>query len=204
MATGTNGIATRENANNIISGAYSSDLKRCVTYSSAINAGFTVSNADRYTGNTNRLVRYSDLSYSPKFISFSLQINISSNASLYNKGPITLNASEISLSLKKDGSSEELVYYSTYGPEDVVYDSGFRIYTVSFGLCSKEFTSSDAGNYTLRCSSSAASYLTPSTGFGIFGYLVFNASNFEQTINVNTSGDYLFTGKYTARMNGSL
>ena len=41
MATGTNGIATRANANSLKSGSYSSDLSRCITYASAKSAGFS-------------------------------------------------------------------------------------------------------------------------------------------------------------------
>ena len=70
MATGTNGIATQLDANTLhinatgaATGPYtdSTQMNRCITYSSAISAGFKVNNADRYTSNTNRLVRYSDL-----------------------------------------------------------------------------------------------------------------------------------------------
>ena len=70
MATGTNGIATQLDANTLYknatgaaNGPYtdSTQMNRCITYSSAISAGFIVNNADRYTSNTNRLVRYSDL-----------------------------------------------------------------------------------------------------------------------------------------------
>ena len=70
MATGTNGIATQLDANTLhinatgaANGPYtdSTQMNRCITYSSAISAGFKVNNADRYTSNTNRLVRYSDL-----------------------------------------------------------------------------------------------------------------------------------------------
>ena len=70
MATGTNGIATQLDANTLYknatgaaNGPYtdSTQKNRCITYSSAISAGFIVNNADRYTSNTNRLVRYSDL-----------------------------------------------------------------------------------------------------------------------------------------------
>lgn len=41
MATGTNAIATRTNANSKKSGAYTSDLSRCVTQRSAFSAGFS-------------------------------------------------------------------------------------------------------------------------------------------------------------------
>lgn len=63
MATGTNGIATRANANSKKSGSYSSDLNRCITAASARSVGFTLLNSDRYNGvdNAKRLVRYSDL-----------------------------------------------------------------------------------------------------------------------------------------------
>lgn len=39
MATGTNGIATRTNANSKSSGAFASDLTRCVSYASAYETG---------------------------------------------------------------------------------------------------------------------------------------------------------------------
>jgi hypothetical protein len=86
MATGTRGIATRADANIKKSGAYTSDLKRCITKSSAIAAGFTVSG----TYANNQLVKYSDLSYTAQLI-FKLVVDISSESELYNKGPITLD-----------------------------------------------------------------------------------------------------------------
>ena len=42
MATGTNGIATRANANSLKPGSYTTDLSRCITYASAKSAGFIV------------------------------------------------------------------------------------------------------------------------------------------------------------------
>lgn len=88
MATGTNAIATREDANNKNPGVYTDDLKRCITFNSAEAAGLGVLNIDRYKSNPNRLVRYSDLIASTIIIQF--VIDISSDASLYDKGPITL------------------------------------------------------------------------------------------------------------------
>ena len=97
MATGTGGIATQLNANTLYTdttgnllGPYQdhAERNRCVTYASAISAGFTVANASRYTSNTNRLVRYSDLSCSAP-LRIRLTINISSDSTLYNNGPIT-------------------------------------------------------------------------------------------------------------------
>lgn len=88
MATGTNAIATREDANNKNPGVYTDDLKRCITFSSAGAAGLGVLNVDRYKNTPNRLVRYSDLIAST--IIFQFVIDVSSDASLYDKGPITL------------------------------------------------------------------------------------------------------------------
>ena len=88
MATGTNAIATREDANNKNPGVYTDDLKRCITFTSAGEAGLGVLNIDRYKSNPNRLVRYSDLIAST--IIFQFVIDVSSDASLYDKGPITL------------------------------------------------------------------------------------------------------------------
>lgn len=97
MATGTNGIATQSNANTLyvnttgnLLGPYPdhAERNRCITYASAISAGFTVANASRYTSNTNRLVRYSDLSCSAP-LRIRLTIDISSDSTLYNNGPIT-------------------------------------------------------------------------------------------------------------------
>lgn len=85
MATGTNGIATQLDANTLYknatgaaTGPYtdSTQMNRCITYSSAISAGFIVNNADRYTSNTNRLVRYSDLA--PGINTFRLRFTIDS------------------------------------------------------------------------------------------------------------------------------
>lgn len=93
MATGTNAIATREDANNKNPGVYTNDLKRCITFNSAGAAGLGVLNIDRYKSNPNRLVRYSDLIAST--IIFQFVINVSSDASLYDKGPITLNTTGV-------------------------------------------------------------------------------------------------------------
>ena len=90
MAEGTNVIATREYANDKKPGSYTSDLKRCVTYSSVISTGLAVRNVDRYTGNPNRLVRADDL-YVPSTITFKLVIDISASYELWGKGPVTLN-----------------------------------------------------------------------------------------------------------------
>ena len=84
MATGTNGIATQLDANTLhinatgaANGPYtdSTQMNRCITYSSAISAGFKVNNADRYTSNTNRLVRYSDLAPGINTFRFRFAIN---------------------------------------------------------------------------------------------------------------------------------
>lgn len=93
MATGTNAIATREDANNKNPGVYTNDLKRCITFNSAGAAGLGVLNIDRYKSNPNRLVRYSDLIAST--IIFQFVINVSSDSSLYDKGPITLNTTGV-------------------------------------------------------------------------------------------------------------
>lgn len=93
MATGTNAIATREDANNKNPGVYTNDLKRCITFNSAGAAGLGILNIDRYKSNPNRLVRYSDLIAST--IIFQFVINVSSDASLYDKGPITLNTTGV-------------------------------------------------------------------------------------------------------------
>lgn len=93
MATGTNAIATREDANNKNPGVYTDDLKRCITFNSAGAAGLGILNIDRYKSNPNRLVRYSDLIAST--IIFQFVINVSSDASLYDKGPITLNTTGV-------------------------------------------------------------------------------------------------------------
>lgn len=94
MATGTNGIATQLDANTLYknatgaaTGPYtdSTQMNRCITYSSAISAGFIVNNADRYTSNTNRLVRYSDLA--PGINTFRLRFAIDSiDPNAYNIG----------------------------------------------------------------------------------------------------------------------
>lgn len=98
MATGTNGIATQLNANTLYTdttgnllGPYQDHAQRnrCITYASAISAGFTVANASRYTSNTNRLVRYSDLSCSAP-LRIRLTIDLNNDSKLYNNGPITL------------------------------------------------------------------------------------------------------------------
>lgn len=203
MATGTNGIATRENANNIKSGAYSSDLKRCVTYSSAINSGFTVSNADRYTGNTNRLVRYSDLSYTPPAqytVSFLLYIDITSSAILYNNGPITLNADYVGLTLKKVGSANPILLQSTYGPVKVNKNNLTSERSVTFTLYTNTVSESFFGDYTLSIDRlmSAGPCLKTNNGLYPHGNLRFNTTNgFEQTITVNKSSFFMFTSVWS-------
>lgn len=80
----TNGIATRADANIKKPGAYTSDLKRCITKSSAVSVGLTVSGS--YANN--QLVPYSRISYSSPLV-IRLTININSDSRLYNNGPIT-------------------------------------------------------------------------------------------------------------------
>lgn len=61
----TNGIATRADANTIVSGAYASDTRRCITYSSVNSTGLFKINpsySGKYTNDTNRLVLTSELS----------------------------------------------------------------------------------------------------------------------------------------------
>jgi hypothetical protein len=94
MATGTRGIATQSDANELYVatvgglaiGPYQNinEAKRCITKSSAVSAGFTVSG----TYANNQLVKYSDLSCSAPLI-IRLTIDISSDSTLYNNGPIT-------------------------------------------------------------------------------------------------------------------
>ena len=108
MATGTNAIATREDVNNKNPGVYTDDLKRCITFNSAGAAGLGVLNIDRYKSNPNRLVRYSDLIAST--IIFQFVINVSSDSSLYDKGPITLNTNGVA-----DNSSEAALITLTKG-----------------------------------------------------------------------------------------
>lgn len=93
MATGTNGIATRENINSLKAGTYDSDLKRCVTFDSLTDAGFSISktNIHKYLSNLNRLVRYSDIDQQV-VLTFKFVIDISSDSNMYNNGPITLEA----------------------------------------------------------------------------------------------------------------
>ena len=65
----TNGIATRADANAIVPGAYTTDTKRCVTYSSVNATGLfkiTPSYSGKYTTDTNRLVLTSELTKQPK------------------------------------------------------------------------------------------------------------------------------------------
>ena len=47
MATGTNAIATREDANNKNPGVDTNDLKTCITFNSAGAAGLGAVNIDR-------------------------------------------------------------------------------------------------------------------------------------------------------------
>ena len=90
MATGTGGIATRGDANNKKTGAYTTDLKRCITKASAMSAGITLlAAATNYADN--RLLPYSLLGTTPTRLIFKLTIDISSESGLYNNGPITLD-----------------------------------------------------------------------------------------------------------------
>lgn len=90
MATGTGGIATRGDANNKKTGAYTTDLKRCITKASAQSAGITLlAAAINYADN--RLLPYSLLGTTPTRLIFKLTIDISEESELYNKGPITLD-----------------------------------------------------------------------------------------------------------------
>ena len=127
MATGTNGIATRANANSKKSGSYSSDLNRCITAASARSVGFTLLNSDRYNGvdNAKRLVRYSDLqaiTYTCKLrFSFDgtmivVRVQITFDCEIYdiNKtliGTYTISGATYTLSdLEADQSTVDTVY----------------------------------------------------------------------------------------------
>lgn len=130
MATTGKGIATQLNANNLYtsvmgSGAVlpyqdASQRNRCITYASAIAAGFTVNNASSYTDK--RLVKYSDLSVD--MVIFILNIDISDDADLYNKGPITLirNINDIddinTLSYARDVESTDMEQHTNRVPVD--------------------------------------------------------------------------------------
>ena len=206
MATGNSGIATRTDANNKKPGSYSSDLKRCVTYSSAINSGFTVSNADRYTGNTNRLVRYSDLS-APQPFRISLTIEISATSILYGNGPITLNTTKQNFVLTKSGSSTNLLN-STYGPA-TVYDAAVvngylkRGKFVTYLLISKNYYASDNGTYTLTSTfmQGLQGNLGNNAGQYPYGIITFNVGNSlwgdSIGITVTGPGTYEVEGKFT-------
>lgn len=126
MAKGTNGIATRENVNGLKPGTYTSDLKRCVSYSSVTSQpGLKVINADRYVDNPNRLVRYEDIQ--AKFIRIRLIIDISSDPELYDKGPLTL--------------------CTTYGP--TYQTPGMRLYTGGSSTVENNLLNSTYSQYSL-------------------------------------------------------
>ena len=122
MAEGTNIIATRETANDKKPGSYTSDLKRCVTYSSAISAGFGVRNEDRYTSNKKRLVRLNDL-YNPGTFTIILEIDVRLDANLYNVAPLTLNRIGKELKDNVAASAGPLSYAREVEATEVEYDT---------------------------------------------------------------------------------
>ena len=122
MAEGTNVIATRETANEKKPGSYTSDLKRCVTYSSVISTGLSVRNADRYTGNPNRLVRLDDL-YVPSTITFKLVIDISASETLWRSGRVTLNTVGQELKDNAAGSAGPVSYAREIEATEVEQDT---------------------------------------------------------------------------------
>jgi hypothetical protein len=120
MATGLGGIATRGDANNKKTGAYTTDLKRCITKSSAMSAGITLLAAATSYAN-NQLLPYSLLGTTPTRLIFKLTIDISSESELYNKGPITLvrgNGDLIPLSYARDVEAVEVEHDASRIPLD--------------------------------------------------------------------------------------
>lgn len=199
MATGTNGIATRENANAKKANSYSSDLKRCITYASATSVGFVVTgvNLDRYRNNTNRLMRYSDLVAGT--IEFWITIDISSDASLYNNGPIKFTNNNPTsgangqppiphLSLTKANSSVNLLPNNISESSDVSSDK-----KVSFKLFSKLYYGYDNGAYTLTYKSWPVRYLANKSGYPAGSLYVSSSSTAQtETITVNNPGKFTF------------
>lgn len=193
MATGTNAIATREDANNKNPGVYTNDLKRCITFNSAGAAGLGVLNIDRYKSNPNRLVRYSDLIAST--IIFQFVINVSSDASLYDKGPITLNTAGVAdnssetalITLTKGSNTSNLLGSTIYGPSTVLGNK-----TIKYTLYNKLYSTSDAGTYTLKYS--GAKFLRNRDNVYPKGKITVSSSSSSQyqSITVNGPGIYTF------------
>lgn len=193
MATGTNAIATREDANNKNPGVYTDDLKRCITFNSAGAAGLGVLNIDRYKSNPNRLVRYSDLIAST--IIFQFVINVSSDSSLYDKGPITLNTNGVAdnsseavlITLTKGSNTSNLLGSTIYGPSTVLGNK-----TIKYTLYNKLYSTSDAGTYTLKYS--GAAFLKNRDGIYPKGKITVSSSSSSQyqSITVNGPGIYTF------------
>ena len=195
MATKTNAIATRENANAKLSGLYTSDLKRCVTYSSAISQpGLGVNNADRYVSNPNRLVRYTDLRV--KFIAITLTVDVSSDPDLYNYGPLTLYPSNGAtaqlpgMTLTKDSSPVNLLA-SMYGEQTVANK------IVRYRILFKIFNTNDIlGTYTLSYTTGQypVRYFKNVDGQYPTGKLYNSSSSTaqSQSITISGEGNYVF------------
>ena len=202
MATGTNAIATREDVNNKNPGVYTDDLKRCITFNSAGAAGLGVLNIDRYKSNPNRLVRYSDLIAST--IIFQFVINVSSDSSLYDKGPITLNtigvvdnSSETALiTLTKGSNTSNLLGSTIYGPSTVLGNK-----TIKYTLYNKLYSTSDAGTYTLKYS--GAAFLRNRDNYYPKGKITVSSSSSSQyqSITVNGPGIYIFNAYWKKSTN---
>lgn len=130
MATGTNGIATRANANSIASGSYSSDLNRCITYESAIATGkLTVNNASKYTSNTKRLVLYSDLV--KKATPLTLKFRLYANKCVAFFAESNYYLTGLSLTIGSNTLSLILADAKIYGTVDSAGTSGYITFTLS-------------------------------------------------------------------------
>lgn len=218
MATGTNGIATQLDANTLYknatgaaTGPYtdSTQMNRCITYSSAISAGFIVNNADRYTSNTNRLVRYSDLA--PGINTFRLRFAIDSidpnaynigiyfNCTLYTStGEVIgdcviperkFNLSTIDTDLPSDDSEEGPTYYyiDLWTGTSVPYY--VHIYDDTFGFNVGDMGSGDYTSFTTNIENEPYVGSSPSIPEYAYYTLQYNNSNIY-TIDYRLSYEY--------------
>lgn len=195
MATGTEGIATRENINSLKPGTYDSDLKRCVTYDSLTEAGFSVNdmNLPKYLSNTNRLVRYSDINQSV-VLTFRFVIDVSSDLEIYDYDPITLKTGE-NMKLTKNDSSINLLDSSTYGPSDVYTEGNKQL--VIYTLRTKTYSVSDITPCIYKLSYSGCKLINAYNRIST-GSLYASSTSENQydmiLVNTNSSAVYTFLG----------
>lgn len=193
----TNGIATRADANAIVPGAYTTDTKRCVTYSSVNATGLfkiTPSYSGKYTNSTNRLVLTSELAAKPRArILFKITDNTSKLG--INSSTTVSSISIRGLYVQSPGSSAQATIPKTSFPEP------------SFETGEIVLSNASAGTYTFKTyngRNKATIFLSNGASFEgtwDFGTPILGGEEYTKSITVGESDvslTIIIRGTYTA------